>query len=610
MTSAAPLRCALAASLALAVLGCGRKEEDASLLVHIPADTAFVFAATEPPSGELVDAWLKRAQPLWPVYETMLARIGDATQATDESSDGNEPAPDADGTEDRDAAGDDAIPANPARSLADTASKAMTGNATGLKIARELVKDLRSRDTAARMSETGLAVPGLSAFYGVGMMPVARIQLASADAFKAWVAKIENASGSKFSIGKLGTLDYWYVAGGTLQPVLAIQDDQLVVTAFPAKADEALRQRLLGITRPERSLADSGDMTALMKAEGYRLAAGWVDFHRLLALYPADPALVALSGSVSDSPLPALDAECRSEFESIVAKAPRLIGGYTEVTTTRIAGHGRWELAAPVAADLLALAAAPVAGGGSYPDSLFDMSFNAPILKGKDYALKQAKAIVAAPYRCESLKGLNEMAAESVEKLSRMLPPPLSDITGVRITIDSLVMPTGESTVPDVRGKLLVATENPSFLVGLAQMAVPSLASLVIRPDHQPVELPTAGLPMAAELPPIHVAMADKALAVSFGKDEAAGLAAYVGAPSGKAGDWIASSYSGDVYRLQGEFMARMQAALPGQSKPGFDAAAMADLYRFYAATFKRLEGGMRLSAKGIEFDNIVELTP
>lgn len=618
------LRMSVVPALALGIVSCGKKDQS-TLLTYIPADSPYVFAVAEAPSKGITDVWLKRIQPVWPIYDTMLARL--ATLAAID----NQPvtAPTTPNEKSVDDAGDalledgdssDSSVANPlANPLAAVALSANTNAAmkdtlaTSSRIARELVKDLRGRDTSAKMSETGLAVPGRAAFYGVGVMPVARLELASADAFRAWIGKIETTSASKFSTAKLGDQDYWFVGNDKIQLVLAIQDNQLVATIFPGKADEALRRRLLGIVKPQQSLADSGELGRLIDTEKWLpVAAGWVDFKRMIALYPADPALVAMSATFDDKPLPALSAECRADFDAMADKAPRMIFGYRELSATRVDTLARWQLAPDVASDLMALTAAATATGGDYPDALFDMAINVPVLKLKDFALKQAKAIVAQPYRCDSLQLLNKAAIESVEKLSALLPPPFSDITGVRVTIDSMTMPPAGTTMPDIRGKLLVATNNPSFLVGLAQMSLPALASMVVKADGQPVEIPTKDLPIPAgtPIPSVHMAMAEKALAFSFGEGEAAMLSSYVSAPAGKPGDWVKSTISGQFYSLQGEFMKRMQEKSSDDAKASADPVGMNEMYAFYSSIFKRLEGNMSVSAKGIEFEQKVEMKP
>ncbi len=618
------LRMSVVPALALGIVSCGKKEES-TLLTYIPADSPYVFAVAQAPSKDVTDIWLKRIQPVWPIYDTMLARLGTlaaidnqpltAPTVPDESSADDVSNASHDDGDSSDSAAANAI-ANPLAAIALSAktNAAMKDTlATGSRIARELVKDLRGRDTSAKMSETGLAVPGRAAFYGVGVMPVARFELASADTFRAWIGKIETTSASKFSTAKLGDQDYWFVGNDKVQLVLAIQDNQLVATLFPGSADDALRQRLLGIVKPTQSLADSGELGRLTGTEKWLpIAAGWVDFKRMIALYPTDPSLVAMVASFDDKPLPALSAECRADFDAMADKAPRMIFGYRELGANRIDMRGRWELAPDVASDLMALTAAPTATGGDHPDALFDVAFNVPVLKMKDFALKQAKAIVAQPYRCDSLQALNKAANESVEKLSAMLPPPFSDITGVRITIDSFAIPPAGASMPDVRGKLLVATNNPSFLIGLAQMSMPTLASLVVKADGQPVEIPSNDIPAPAgtPIPPLHVAMAEKALAFSFGEGQSATLASYVKAPMGTPGEWVKTNFSGEIYTLQGEFMQRMQTLMPNDGKTNMDPANMAELYKFYSRIFKRVEGNMSASAKGIEFEQTVEMKP
>lgn len=594
MNSPVLLRCVTAAAITLALFGCGKKDE-ASLLAYVPADTAYVFANLQPMPTEVSNVWLAKMSPLLTQYDLMLARIGDAASAA--------PAPlqsdDADDADDR------------SEDNAAAATSLPPAYTSALRVVRELLKELRGADSVEKLAGLGFNAQAHHAVYGVGVWPVIRTELGSVDAFRAFIARVEQNSGSKLSLGKVGDQDYWFVSADKIELVLAIQQQQLVMTAFPATADDALKQRLLGVQKPEQSLAASGELANLIKTERYMpQGAGWLDLRRVFAQYGNDPALAALVSALGEKPMPQLSAECHSEIDGMIAKAPRMIGGYTALSTTRVDSRGRWELDPTLATDLLALATAPIAAGGNHPDALFDLYASIPVLKAKDFLLKQAKATVATPYRCETLKSLNQLASESVEKLSQMLPPPFSDITALRITIDSLILPAGDSMVPDVRGKVLIGTENPSFLIGLAQMAMPSLASVVIKPDAQPVALPTADLPMADQLPPVHVAMAEKALAFSFGNDQVSSLSAYVSAPAGKAGDWITSSYSGELYRVQADLMARLQDAMPSADKGLLDPAASNEINRLYADMFKRFEGSMTLSGKGIEIDQKVELKP
>lgn len=595
----------LAGIAVIAIAGCGKKAEESGVLAYVPADTAYVFANLEPIPVDVSNVMLGKTGPLLVEYERMLDRISTqpASPATD-STDTAEPNDEATDDIDAGSAAGDAKPAT------DLPSAALTA----VRVSRELIRQIRQLDSVEKFTAVGFDPQGHYALYGVGIWPVIRSELSSADNFRAFVARIEQNTGSKLATGRIGTQDYWNIALPGAEFVMAIVGQHLVLTVFPTGADELSKQRLLGLVKPERSLAASGELSSLIKTEGYLpQGAGWIDLRRAFAQSASDPTLAqVLKASGGDKPAE-LSNECRAEIDGMLAKAPRMIMGYTTMSTRAIDSRGRVELDPALAAEMLALVPAPIAGGSRNPDALFDLYLSVPVLKVKDFALKQARAISAQPYRCESLKAINEGATKAVDQLSQMLPPPFSDITGVRITVDSVAFPAGEasgSLIPDVRGKLLVATENPSFLIGLAQMAVPTLAGVVFKPDGAPVEIPTQGLPMAEMLPPLHVAMVDKAVAVSFGHDAVAGLTGYIRAPAGAAGDWMLSTVSGDFYRVQADLMSRLQTMLPADDKNPFDVEASANINRLYADLFKHSAMDIRISAKGIEFDQQLELKP
>ena len=64
------------------------------------------------------------------------------------------------------------------------------------------------------------------------------------------------------------------------------------------------------------------------------------------------------------------------------------------------------------------------------------MSLSLPVLKLKDFWIKQADAVAAKPYTCAQLTALNEGFANSKAKVDVTIPPPFSDLTGVRFALD------------------------------------------------------------------------------------------------------------------------------------------------------------------------------
>src|SRR5690606_32966346 len=139
----------------------------------------------------------------------------------------------------------------------------------------------------------GLDTQALSAVYGVGLVPVARLTLADPAAFRAFVARLEQRSGETLPTGRVDDVDYWQLtsAEAPLRGVFALHGNHLVATIAPVGDDAALRS-LLGIERPANALRDGGELAALNARYGFSpYASGYVDSARIVALLtsPATP---------------------------------------------------------------------------------------------------------------------------------------------------------------------------------------------------------------------------------------------------------------------------------------------------------------------------------
>ena len=155
-----------------------------------------------------------------------------------------------------------------------------------------------------------------------------------------------------------------------------------------------------------------------------------------------------------------------------------------------------------------AIGAAP--GTGAPGAGVLDVSLALPVLKLKDFWIKQAQSVAAKPYACASLTKLNEGFRESAAKVDITVSPPFSDAVGVRFTLDNFSLdPSGKKT-PDVSGKLLFASNNPQAALAMAQLALPGLAQAKLSADGKAVALPPGIVPTASA-PPLYAAMSDKA---------------------------------------------------------------------------------------------------
>lgn len=563
----------VALGMVLAVAACGKKTDHDAPIAFVPADTPYVIAALEPVPEAAAAQLHKQMQGVWPVMMPIFEKmIEDVEKFGDDES-----------TEKREQA------------------------AKTARVLKAVLDEVRGRDTPEKWRELGLGSQVRSAIYGVGLLPVVRTEILDADALRATIARVEQKVGEKLGTARIGEQDIWTIGDTPVQALMAIEGKHLVITLVPGNADEALKRRVLGLDRPAQSLADTKALADFNKARGYLpYASGWVDTRRVFALINDDPTVAAFAQAAGEPPPPALDAACRAEFDAIAAKAPRLAFGYTQFDTTRMTMHARLDLDPTLAKSLATLPGA--LPGTVSSDALFDIAFALPVLRARDFLVAQADAIAAAPFKCEMLAKLNDEAAKMKTQIEQTIPPPLADLVGVRLTIDDLVLPDATNgTKLDFSGRVLVGSNNPSFLTGLAQMTVPALQKIQLPADGKAVAIPSEAVPGGyAEGYEIHAAMGAKTLGVAVGKDQAAKLETAVAAAPATAGVLLESGVSGNFYRFVGDGLNLFAEQMTAEQRESLE--AQRKLYAMYSQWFKRIGGNMSFGAEGIDLTQDVEL--
>ncbi len=553
----------LAALIAVAVLlsSCSKPPAADSPLAYAPADTPYVYGNLEAVPAATVEQLSKPMQDYWPtlfdLYETLLK---DAKPAIDDTSQ---------------------------------------------KIATALLEEIKTHNSWDKLRQIGLKPDARVALYGVGLVPVLRMELGDAAAFKAEVARVEQNAGAKLPVARTGDQEYWQPGNDTLSAAIAVQGNYLVITAFPPKASDALKQALLGVKRPDRSIADAGTLQALAKQYSYSAyGEGFVDFVRLVEIL-SQP----LSGSDAEFAqalgLPAItsDAACRAEYLEIAHKFPRVVFGAEEMSGQRMRIATQLEIDTRIAQQFAsAIGAAP--GTGAASEGAIDFSLALPVLKLKDFWIAQADAVAAKPYACATLHSLNEGFATSKAKVDVVVPPPVSDLTGLRASVSKFELAHGASTTPDVAGKLLLALSNPMTSVGIAQLAMPELQKIKIAADGKPVVLPADLLPPNA--PPLTVAMSDKAIAFATGADDVASLGAWLAAPAATTPVFMRMHFSGAVYGWMSRSLDTMKAAMPADKQSQFQ--LQTQMFGMYEKWLRSSDFTLTATPTGIRMQQAIEL--
>ncbi|HSN00758.1 MAG TPA: hypothetical protein VLS52_07115, partial [Rudaea sp.] len=286
---------ALAAAAAL-LAACGKSVDKNAPLAFVPADTPYVYADIEPTPTAVTEQWSRR------MHEYLPAALGVYEHALDRFA------------------------------------AAKPGDAHAIAAARAVLDTLKTHDTWDKLRELGLKPDMRVALYGVGLVPVLRFELGDAAKFRATIADIEHKSGATLPTAKVGDQDYWYLGNEKIVAMFAIENAQFVATMAPANASDALKRTLLGIERPAKSLADSGDLEKLARQYGYsNYGEGFVDVVKI-AQRLTDPAQGSDREIAQSLGLPTggSDAACKAEYLELAHKFPRMVMGANELSAQRV----------------------------------------------------------------------------------------------------------------------------------------------------------------------------------------------------------------------------------------------------------------------------------
>jgi len=503
---------------ALVLAGCGKHVASNAPITFAPADTPYLFANFKAAPEDVATAW---GQANNAVMAARIQQLGKMAEAVG--------------------------PENP-----DVA-----------KILDAIQTELANVHSSKELAQTvGFSQSSLYAFYGVGDLPVARIELASPDAFKAFWARVEKRAGITTPTATLDKQTYWVLGGADarMHVLVAIEDKQLVATLAPANASPGMLKQLLGLAKPSGNASDR--LSGLNDKHGYSdYGSGYVDLPKLFAnLYDGKDAITQefardVGGSLANP-------SCASEFASIANQAPLVSAGFQTYSATEMRGSLDVKLSSSLLGALTALKQ-PVPGmDATASGSMFDMVMALPLQKWQAFIKGRAEAAAAKTYQCPALQSLNKFAKTAANPPVQM-PPEAASLLGFRVVLDKW------EAGPQIAGRALVASSNPAELVQKIQQTMPQFALKTI---------PTDGQPVAFDLPPRLQAMLGgsnqgwiaanaKALAIGIGDGEEARLGDTLGASAGNGDKLLRMHFDGKMYGIFASWLGRFAAMAPAASQ-------------------------------------------
>jgi hypothetical protein len=503
---------------ALVLAGCGKHVASDAPMTFAPADTPYLFANFKGAPEDVTTAW------------------GQAN---------------------------DAVMAARIQQLGKMAEAVGQKNPDVAKILDAIQAELANVHSSKELAQTiGFSQSSLYAFYGVGDVPVARIELASPDAFKAFWARVEKRAGTTTPTATLDKQNYWVLGGADAKVhfLVAVEDKQLVATLAPANATPEMLKQLLGLAKPSSNAADR--LSSLNGKHGYGdYGSGYVDLPKLFAdLYDGKNAITQEFAKDVGGAL--ANPACASEFASIANQAPLVSAGFQTYSAKKMRGSLDVKLSSSLLGALTALKQ-PVPGmDEASSGSMFDMVMALPLQKWQAFIKGRAEAAAAKTYQCPALQSLNKFAKTAANPPVQM-PPEAASLLGFRVALDKW------EAGPQIAGRALVASSNPAELVQKIQQTMPQFALKTIPTDGKPVafDLPSRLQAMLGGSNQGWIAANDKALTVGVGAGEEAKLGDTLTASAGNGDKLLRMHFDGKMYGIFASWMGRFAAMAPAASQ-------------------------------------------
>jgi hypothetical protein len=503
---------------ALVLAGCGKHVASDAPMTFAPADTPYLFANFKGAPEDVTTAW------------------GQAN---------------------------DAVMAARIQQLGKMAEAVGQKNPDVAKILDAIQAELANVHSSKELAQTiGFSQSSLYAFYGVGDVPVARIELASPDAFKAFWARVEKRAGTTTPTATLDKQNYWVLGGADAKVhfLVAVEDKQLVATLAPANATPEMLKQLLGLAKPSSNAADR--LSSLNGKHGYGdYGSGYVDLPKLFAnLYDGKNAITQEFAKDVGGAL--ANPACASEFASIANQAPLVSAGFQTYSAKEMRGSLDVKLSSSLLGALTALKQ-PVPGmDEASSGSMFDMVMALPLQKWQAFIKGRAEAAAAKTYQCPALQSLNKFAKTAANPPVQM-PPEAASLLGFRVALDKW------EAGPQIAGRALVASSNPAELVQKIQQTMPQFALKTIPTDGKPVafDLPSRLQAMLGGSNQGWIAANDKALTVGIGEGEEAKLGDTLTASAGNGDKLLRMHFDGKMYGIFASWMGRFAAMAPAASQ-------------------------------------------
>lgn len=545
----------------------------ADLLKYIPADSPYVIASTEALPSGLADKFEPTVGEILQAYQGILRHV-----------------------------------------LAEQLVK-MSSDESGEEEAEQLqgvAEEFLNLLSLEGIRGVGIERDSAFALYGNGLLPVLRFELSKSELFDAAVERIEKKSGESLLMGEAKGANYKYVDADKVKLIIATLNEQAVITVVPSSFDESQVAAALGVKAPRKNLKKSKLLHSIGREYGFSdYLVGFVDNRRIAGIFTggATDSDKELFAAIGEQP-PELSEVCSAEVMEMAGIAPRVVFGYSDMTSQQLESSLIVELREDIAEGLATIPAA-VPGLGSDPGGFMSFGFGMNPMALRSFYEARLDAMEADPYECELFADIQAGVPKGREALNQPLPPVVYSFRGFVANIADIhgLDMTGGTPPESIDATILVAVENAESLVMMAAMMDPQIAALNLLPDGKPVKLELAQIAEIADV--AFAALSTNALAVSLGDGAESNSADMLLADSSTPAPFMSMSMdSARYYAMIGEAMSKEQPAdEDGEAMPEAIRLAMRDIMVLSGSLYERMSVDVRFTKRGIEIGGLMKLS-
>lgn len=538
------------------------------VLKYVPADTPYVLAMPVALPDDVLDKMELQTDLILQMYPDLLEGILKSTIATRE----------ADGQE-----------------------------SEGLEQAMPLLDELDSLMSIEGLRAAGIDRDSRFVMYGAGVLPVIRTTLSDGKLLEAAIVKLEESAATKMSVATIDNHEYRYAGDEKGRVIVAIIDNELVISLVPTELSEEHLKTVLGLTLPDQNIAQSGSLKNVADKYSFEdYFVGYIDIQQFASVFLDNQTGVnAELLSMLEFDGTQISDVCKSEMQSMAGVMPRIVAGYTDVSTEKITSKAVVELRDDLAAGVATMTG-PVPGLGGDQGGIFSLGMSTDLMAAREFYSDRLDAIEADPYECEELAEIQYGVAAGREMLNQPLPPIVYGFKGFLAVVESIEGLDLQNEIPptSIDMRLLVSMDNVEGLIAMGAMFSPELAALNIEPNGEPVKVEMGQL--AAMGQTVHVAMTDDAIAVSVGEGTEARLGEMLQADVNEPSPFV--TFEMDAARYYSFISDAMMSGDDLGSMPEIRDATQAMLDAV-SKSISRMSLAVDFSEHGIEIDSTVTLT-